>query len=66
MRVIVNGKETELPEALSGAALLERLGVPAAALVAEVNGAVLSLAQFTILAIRDGDVIELVTLVGGG
>jgi thiamine biosynthesis protein ThiS len=66
MRVTVNGAETELPEATNGAALLERLGVPAAALVAEVNGAVLTLAQFAKLAIQDRDVIELVTLVGGG
>ncbi len=66
MRLLINGATRELPEGLDGAALLKLLGLPGATLVAELNQQVLSSAAFQATELHDGDVLELVTVVGGG
>ncbi len=66
MLLTVNGSQRELPEGSTGTLLLELLGIPASTTVAEVNGNIVSRAEFTALPLSDGDSIELVTIVGGG
>jgi thiamine biosynthesis protein ThiS len=66
MKLIVNGQLREFETAPTGSELLATLGVPASLAVAEVNGHIVPRAAFIELVLSDGDVIELVTLVGGG
>lgn len=66
MQLTVNGVGQDHPEGLRGAQLLERIDWTAATLVAEVNGAIVRRAEFLELELHGGDVIELVTVVGGG
>lgn len=66
MTVKVNGKFHELPHGSTGAGLLAALGIPASTTVAEVNGAIVPREAFLALALIEGDVVELVTIVGGG
>ena len=46
--------------------LADFLGLDAAMLVAEVNGAIIRREDFGVHALRPGDVVELVRFVGGG
>jgi sulfur carrier protein len=66
MKLTLNGQVREFAEGLDGAGLLQLLGLPAATMVAEVNGLVLMSSEFQAAALGEGDVIELVTVVGGG
>jgi sulfur carrier protein len=66
MMVTVNGTAREVADGASGLRLLEQLQINAATCVAEVNGKILTAAQFSEYPLRDGDLIELVTIVGGG
>jgi thiamine biosynthesis protein ThiS len=65
----INGQEhqftpLEMPATLS--ALLERLGIGATAVVAEVDGRIVTPEQFAHTVVRDGQTIELVKFMGGG
>ena len=67
--LIINGEERqfspqETPRTLS--ALLTRLGVAEATVVAEVDGQLVRARDFASTPIRDGHHIELVRFVGGG
>jgi len=66
MQLRINGQLQEHPDNLCGRELLERIDWNYATLVAEVNGRIVTKADFLVLAIQDGDEMELVTLVGGG
>lgn len=61
----VNG-EAKKTQATTIAALLEELGLDGQAVAVEVNQAVVPKKQHADTALKDGDKIELVTLVGGG
>ncbi len=54
----------ETPSTL--AALLDKLGVAPATVVAEVDGRIVSVDQFAATPLSDGQSIELIRLVGGG
>ncbi|NLF68566.1 MAG: sulfur carrier protein ThiS [Candidatus Anammoximicrobium sp.] len=54
----------ETPSTL--AALLQKLGVAPATVVAEVDGRIVSADQFASTPLSDGQAIELIKLVGGG
>ncbi|MCU0917355.1 MAG: sulfur carrier protein ThiS [Planctomycetes bacterium] len=54
----------DMPATLS--ALLERLGIGAATVVAEVDGQIVTPEQFAQTQIREGQTIELVKFMGGG
>jgi sulfur carrier protein len=54
----------EMPATLS--ALLEKLGIGAATVVAEVDGRIVTPEQFARTEVRDGQTIELVKFMGGG
>jgi sulfur carrier protein len=54
----------EMPATLS--ALLEKLGVEAATVVAEIDGRIVRPGEFTRTPLADGQSIELVKFMGGG
>ena len=66
MRATVNGEELELPEGLTVAALLDRLGVRRERVAVERNGAVVKRARHDDEPVAAGDVLEIVSFVGGG
>ena len=66
MTIRVNGVSHELPPGATIPALLERLGLTQAACAVEVNGELVPKRQHAAKELREGDSIEMVTLVGGG
>ncbi|MFL5277551.1 MAG: sulfur carrier protein ThiS [Myxococcales bacterium] len=66
MRAQVNGDPVELPEGLSVADLLRHLGVRAERVAVERNGRVVRRARHVEEKLAEGDVLEIVTFVGGG
>lgn len=66
MRVTLNGEARTVPDGLSVQTLLQHLGLTEGPVAVEVNRAVVPRAEHATRAVTDGDVIELVHLVGGG
>jgi len=66
MRATVNGESLDLPEGLTVAALLQRLGVQGDRVAVERNGEVVKKARHGEQRLAPGDVLEIVTFVGGG
>jgi thiamine biosynthesis protein ThiS len=66
MHATVNGERKDLPDGLTVAELLEHLGVRADRVAVERNGAVVKRARHADEALAPGDVLEIVTFVGGG
>jgi sulfur carrier protein len=64
--ITVNGQRRDIPDGTTGAELLTALGIPASTTVVEVNGRIVSRVEFIGLELSAGDVLELVTIVGGG
>jgi len=54
----------EMPATLS--ALLEKLGIGASTVVAEVDGRIVTPEEFARTEVRDGQTIELIKFMGGG
>ena len=66
MRVIVNDQATELPNAATVADLLVQLALPGTRVAVEVTRQLVRRVQHGDTRLNDGDIIEVVTLVGGG
>ena len=66
MRVTINGIEHTLDEGLTIAQLLVQLGKNPKFLAVEQNYELVPRTKHTEIPIREGDTIEIVTLVGGG
>jgi sulfur carrier protein len=66
MRATVNGVEQELPDGLTVSALLDHLGVRRERVAVERNGAVVKRARHGEEQLAPGDVLEIVSFVGGG
>jgi len=70
MRVVINGEERTVAEAISIAGLVAELveerGLPRAAYAVELNRVVIPRREHAERFLADGDVLEIVTLVGGG
>ncbi len=66
VKVIVNGEAREVAEGTTVRQLIELLDLGKAACAAEVNKALVRHREHATRALRDGDVVELVSLVGGG
>jgi thiazole synthase len=64
--ITVNGESRPLPEPWTVAELLRRLGRDAGKVAVEVNREVVPRARHSAQELRDGDAVEIVTLVGGG
>ena len=66
MRATVNGEPMELPDGLTVALLLRHLHIRAERVAVERNGAVVKKARHADEMLAAGDVLEIVTFVGGG
>jgi len=66
MRATVNGEPVELPDGLTVSTLLHHLGVRAERVAVERNGEVVKQAGHGEQRLASGDVLEIVTFVGGG
>ena len=66
MRVTLNGEVQEFPAGASLAHVLELLDVPRHAIAVEVNRTVVPRSRHGKAALNEGDVVEIVTFVGGG
>jgi sulfur carrier protein len=66
MTIEVNGKPREIANGTSVASLLEELGVKQPHVAVELNLEVVPRAEHAATALREGDRLEVVTLVGGG
>lgn len=66
MRVTVNGQVVELPEALTLRQLIERVGLASGPCAAELNRALIARRDHDATTLKEGDRVELVSLVGGG
>lgn len=67
MRLKLNGDDYDLPgEDATVAVLVEQLGLSRQAVAVEVNKQLVPKRQHSEAALHDGDVVEVVTLVGGG
>lgn len=64
--ITLNGEEREVPEALTVAGLLEYLGVKPEFVAVEVNRSLVTRVRHPETRLAQGDVLEVVTLVGGG
>ena len=64
--ITVNGEAMRLPSGASVADLLERLRIATPRVAVERNREILPKAQYPATALADGDVFEVVELVGGG
>jgi sulfur carrier protein len=68
MRITVNGTVHELPATPAATLdeLIVRLSLPAERVAVELNGTVVRRGDRARRTLADGDVVEIVTLVGGG
>jgi len=62
----INGKSVTLAEETALSTYLGDLGVDARAVAVEVNGRILERSDIAITVLRDGDLVEVVKMVGGG
>jgi len=66
LKIVLNGQPRELPAAMSVAQLLAELQMPTRGLAVEVNQEIVPRSQHEIQQLREGDRLEIVSLVGGG
>jgi len=66
MRLRLNGRDAEAPDGSTLDALLERLRLAPGRIAVERNGNVVPRASYAGVVLEEGDVIEVVQLVGGG
>ncbi|MBL6725920.1 MAG: sulfur carrier protein ThiS [Rubripirellula sp.] len=66
IEILVNGKTVSIPDAITLEKVLRSVEVPPNYLAVEINGEVVPKEQHASTIVRDGDELEVVTLVGGG
>jgi thiamine biosynthesis protein ThiS len=66
VNVIVNGQPRQLREGTTVAELLAELELPRRGIAVEINAAIVPRIRHAEQTLRDGDRLEVVTLVGGG
>lgn len=66
MKVRLNGDERELPDGLTVATLVTWLELAPEQVAVERNGTIVRRAEQASTPLEEGDVLEVVTLVGGG
>jgi sulfur carrier protein len=64
--VKVNGRRVDLDGPIKLLTYLEKLGVSERAVAVEINGEILERAAYANATLDDGDVVEIVRMVGGG
>jgi len=66
MQVTVNGETHELPEALTAAELVERVGLAEQRIALELNREIVPKSEYARTRLSDGDRVEIVRAIGGG
>lgn len=66
IRLRINGKPVEMPEATGLIDYLAGLGVDRRAVAVELNERILERSEFDATVLGEGDVVEIVRMVGGG
>jgi len=66
MEIIVNGQQKELDSCAYLNEIISQFCVDCKKVIAEVNGEIIKNPQWSKTSIKDGDIIELVSFVGGG
>ena len=66
LEIVLNGARAEVPEGTTVLALLERLALAPEQVAVERNRALVRKSEQALLTLAAGDVLEIVTLVGGG
>lgn len=66
MKIKLNGKDIETGENTTVSALLVKYGLNGKPLVVELNGSIIKSGQYDGVRLNEGDVLEIVRLVGGG
>ena len=66
MKLLINGEEKNVGNVSTVAELLKFLNLEKAFVAVEVNRQLVPKAQHLDFVLRDGDILEIVTLVGGG
>jgi thiamine biosynthesis protein ThiS len=66
VRLTINGKVQEAPELATVADLAQWLMLPAFGSAVELNGEVVRKASYPASPLKEGDVLEIIRLVGGG
>jgi sulfur carrier protein len=66
MKIKVNGDIKELPDGATIDALLELLSIKALGIAVEVNREIVPKRLLSVTALKEGDAVEIVRMVGGG
>ena len=66
MRILVNDQPTDLPDGATVTDLLAQLALPGTRVAVEINRTLVRRADHAATSLKDGDLVEVVTLVGGG
>jgi sulfur carrier protein len=66
MRLTINGEAKDVPAAMTVAELVAHLGLGEGPVAVELNRAIVPRAEHASRTIADGDVLEIVHMVGGG
>jgi sulfur carrier protein len=66
MRLVVNGRDRQVPDGLSVRGLIEHLALGEGPVAVELNRTIVPRAEHAERTLAEGDVIEIVHFVGGG
>ena len=66
MQIILNGEAVDIPDALSVAQLIEHLALGQRRVAVELNREIVPKSRHAETPVSAGDVVELVTAIGGG
>lgn len=66
MKITVNGNSMDVSDGISVHALLESLGVVPATMVVQRNDGIVERKHYDTTTVCEGDVLELIRMVGGG
>ena len=66
MKIIINGEDREVNEGTTVSQLLEEMNTPAVGIAVERNREIVSRSLHATTVLEEGDVLEIVKMVGGG
>ena len=66
MKIIINGEEREVNEGTTVSQLLEEMKTPAVGIAVERNQEIVSRSLHPTTVLEEGDILEIVKMVGGG
>lgn len=66
MKLTINGKKMELPEAMTIGAFLEDKNLQPRSVVVELNRVIIEREKYDEVAFKDGDEVEIMRFIGGG